>query len=91
MPTYQMQGLALAAQHNQRIANTGYASDHYFSMVHTPIPIKQAYEIPDAKKAVYGEWEKLFKLGAFMLETVTEEDTLKADALAQGETIHIGD
>ena len=39
-----------------------------YCMVHTPVPIKKALEMPKAKEAFEKEWTKLDKLPAWLKE-----------------------
>ena len=41
--------------HQDNIAPSGYVSEEYFSLVHTPISLKEASKIPKAMEALRGE------------------------------------
>jgi hypothetical protein len=80
----------LVRKHQDHIAEAGFASDAWFAMVHTPIPMKKALTIPDAKKAVNKEWKKLEELPAWDLTTVQPRAKVSAKAKREGKKIHFG-
>eukprot|EP00973_Karenia_brevis_P021401 2941807-Karenia_brevis.AAC.1 len=45
--------------HQDNIAPCGYVSSEWFALVHQPINLKHAKQIPDPVKALYDEWTKL--------------------------------
>jgi hypothetical protein len=47
------------SKHNDNIAMTGYASDHWFGLVHTPVSVQDAMRIPEGRAALEKEWTKL--------------------------------
>ena len=51
----------LDREHQSKISPKGHASEEYYALVHTPIPLKKAMQIPKAKQALDDEWEKLEK------------------------------
>ena len=67
------QGKPGAREHQDHISNAGYVSDEWFALVHTPIPMPKAMQIPDAKKAVDKEWLKLVTKRAWFLEQLNLE------------------
>jgi len=76
--------------HRDHTAPIGYVSTESYLLVHQPIPPKDFMKIPEAKKAVDAEWEKLTALGACDLSTVREFSEVKSQARAQGRTVHFG-
>ena len=49
----------LASTHREHTVSSGEVSNAWFAMVHTPLPIKKAMQIPAAKAALEKEWSKL--------------------------------
>lgn len=47
--------------HQQRVAPAGYQSRNFYAMVHKPIPLHKAKQIPKALAALEAEWTKLEK------------------------------
>ena len=45
--------------HEEKISEKGKSSMCHYGLVHAPIPIKKAMNIPEAKKAANEEWDKL--------------------------------
>ena len=76
--------------HRDHTAPAGYVSTESYLLVHQPIPPKEFMKIPEAKKAVDAEWEKLTSQGAWDLTTVREFSEVKSQARAQGRTVHFG-
>ena len=77
---------APARAHQDHIADAGFVSDHWFALIHTPIPIKEALRNPVAKKALAREWEKLDSMKAFRKGTVrprTEVEKKRSKGLYQ--------
>ena len=72
------------------ISSVGFASEEYWALVHTPISLRAASKIPDAVKALTGEWEKLENQIAWDLNSVRERADVIADAKAAGRTVHFG-
>ena len=58
--------------HQEHEASTGYVSNDWFALVHTPVPMSKVIKIPKAKKAVQDEWDKLPGLRAWLIETVSK-------------------
>ena len=56
--------------HRDHTAPVGYASTESYLLVHQPIPPKEFMKIPEAKKAVDAEWEKLTSQGAWDLSLI---------------------
>ena len=48
---------ALSRQHQDHISPKGLHSIDLFGLVHTPVPMKEAMNIPKAKAAVGAEWD----------------------------------
>ena len=76
--------------HQDHIADAGYSSTEYQAMVHTPICIKEALRIPDARAALEKEWKKLEDLGAWNYNTVKPRAEVEDRAYREGKTIHFG-
>jgi hypothetical protein len=76
--------------HQDHIAPAGFVSHEWFALVHTPVPMKEAFQIPAARKAVDDEWEKLGPRGrrAWVLESVQPKAKVIADAKKNGVTVH---
>ena len=55
---------------------SGYCSDVWYALVHTPIPIKQAFRIPNARKAVDKQLEKMTKTGAWDFRTFINREKM---------------
>ena len=73
-------------QHQDRISPKGYASETYFGLVHTPIPLKKALKIPKAREAIDAEWAKLESRPAWDLNGVRP----KAEVHRMKKTAHFG-
>jgi len=71
------QGQPGARGHQDHISEAGFVSDEGFALVHTPIPMPKAMQIPDAKQAVDKEWLKLVTKRAWLLETVQPRAKVK--------------
>ena len=76
--------------HQDRIATTSFASDDYYALIHTPIPIPKAMKIPKAKDAVDAEWKKLIDKKAWLVDTVREKKDVIREAREQGQTVRVG-
>ena len=63
----------IVTTHNESTATKGFSSDEQFAMVHAPIPIEKALKIPEAKKAMDKEWDKLDNLNSFNYGSVQEK------------------
>ena len=57
-------------EHQDNIASAGCLSEKLFNMVHAPIDIPKALQIPKAKEAVDKEWAKLDRKSAFDHDSV---------------------
>ena len=77
-------------EHQEHVAYSGEASEHYMAMVHTPIPMGQAMRIPAAKAAVEKEWKKLEDKNAWMLDTVKPRAEVIRDAKARSKRVYFG-
>ena len=76
--------------HQSRIAGAGSVSEEYFAMVHKPIPINKALQIPEAKAALDKEWNKLKDKKAWLVETVSEKRDIQEKAKREGKKVHFG-
>ena len=77
-------------EHQDRVAMKGYVSDEWYALVHTPIPLKQAYKNPKAKQAIDKEWDKLNGKKFVDYSTVKPRKEVEADAKRRGVTVHFG-
>jgi len=75
--------------HQERIASTGYTSEEYFNLIHTPVPMNKAMQIPQARAAVQLEWDKLVSKSAWILSSVRERADVMRD-LKDHEVAHFG-
>ena len=73
--------------HEDHIAASGYASEDYWAMVHTPIPIPRALTMPRAREALDKEWNKL-RGKAWREEDVRERDDVEREANLKGLEVH---
>ena len=74
------EGGALVAESKQKKAHQSKldylcdeASEEYYALIHTAIPDKKVFDIPGAKAAVDKEWDKLFRINAFDLDSVANK------------------
>ena len=81
---------ASGREHQDNIGMAGYVSDEWFALIHTPVPMAKALKIPDAKKAVDKEWDKLVTKGAWDLKSVRPKQDVIDEAIAKGKTVHFG-
>ena len=51
-------GQLVAERHQENVSMAGFVSSEWFLMVHTPLDIPKAKQIPDAANALEKEWEK---------------------------------
>lgn len=65
-------------------------SEEYYALIHTAIPDKKVYQIPEAKAAVDKEWDKLFKRGTFDLSSVGEKRDVVQRYKQKGGKVHFG-
>ena len=70
-------------KHFEKIAPVGTVSENYYALVHTPVDMKKAMQIPDAKKAVDKEWQKLIDKTAWDYDSVRP----KADVIAESKRL----
>ena len=61
-----------------------------YCMVHTPVSIKKALEMPKAKEALEKEWNKLEKLPAWLKDKVMAKAQVIANARKNGSKVHFG-
>ena len=69
---------------------TGDVVAEYFAMVHLPIPMKKAMNIPKAKQAVDKEWDALQQLEAWDLKGMKPKSQVIAEADKAGKSVHFG-
>jgi hypothetical protein len=77
-------------EHEEHFADVGSVSPEWLAMVHTPVKMEKAMRIPEAKKAVDAEWDKLANIPAYDLNSVCERDQVKARGIRSKVTIHFG-
>ena len=65
-------------------------SQTYFGLVHTPVDIHKAMQIPDAKKALVEEWTKLVTRGAWDVRKVRARAEVEKEAISAGKPAHFG-
>eukprot|EP00973_Karenia_brevis_P029865 4118618-Karenia_brevis.AAC.1 len=58
--------------HQDNVAPSGYVSSEWFALVHQPVSLKQAKQIPDAVKALDDKWTKLENRCTWYLDIVRE-------------------
>jgi len=76
--------------HQDHTSMRGYSSETFLGMVHTPVDIKKALQIPDARKALDAEWAKLVKRGAWDVRKVRPKAEVIAEARSTGVPAHFG-
>ena len=67
------------------------AEDVVPGMVTRQLPRAEVLSRQDALDAIRKEFDGIGKMGTWDLESVEEEDTIRAKAIAEGETIHLAD
>ena len=77
-------------KHFERIAPVGTVSDNYYALVHTPVDMKKAMQIPDAKKAVDKEWQKLIDKTAWDYDSVRPKADVVAESKRSKKKAHFG-
>ena len=61
-----------------------------FALVHMPVPMNKAMQIPEARKAVEKEWKKLEDKKAWLVDTVRSKQDVIREAKAKGKQVHFG-
>lgn len=80
-----------APSHEDHIAPKGASSVNYWAMVHTPISIKKALQIPKAKEALDKEWHKLMVTRKIWnLDSVVPRAAVIEWARRTGTKVHFG-
>ena len=74
----------------QQHLSTGDVVAEQFAMVHLPIPMKKAMQIPKAKDAVTKEWDALEKIEAWDLKGMKPKSQVIAEANKAGKSVHFG-
>ena len=77
-------------EHQDHVSTAGFVSGEWFALVHTPIPMKKAMNIPKAIEAVDAEWQKLADKKAWLLDTVQPKAKVEARSKATGVPVHFG-
>ena len=62
----------------------------YFTCVAEPINMSDALRIPAAREAIHKEWDKLAAQRCWLLESVTEQDEVRAAAIKSRKPVHFG-
>ena len=75
--------------HQENLAPAGYVSEEFWALVHTPIAIDKALQIPAAREALEKEWKKLEGRKAWLLNTVREYDEVESEARKGNRSVHI--
>jgi len=76
--------------HYERIAPVGTVSEDYYALVHTPVPMNKAMNIPDAKAAVDKEWKKLIDKTAWDYASVRAKAEVIAECKKKNKKAHFG-
>ena len=74
--------------HEDHIAGKGMNSLGHHNLVHKFSPMPKVMKIPDAKRAVDNEWEKLEKIPAWQLTKVRNKKEVIAEARNKGRKVH---
>ena len=78
-------------QHEERVSPAGVVSDSYFALIHTPVPIGKAKQIPEARAALQKERKKLEARNAWDLSSVRERKDVEAEVRnTRGGKVHFG-
>ena len=83
-------GTSADRNHQDHVATSGYCSNEWHALVHTPIPLKKAYESPRARAAIDAEHDKLNKKTAWDFTTVRAKADVIADAKKKGKRVNFG-
>ena len=76
--------------HQPKFTASGEFSEAWYAMVHTPVDVKKAYKIPEAKAAIDKESDKLLKMGAWDLSTVMPRKVVQERAKKSKNPTHFG-
>ena len=63
-------------------------SEEFWALVHTPISIDKALQIPAARQALEKEWKKLEGRKTWLLNSVREYDDAESEARAENRSVH---
>ena len=74
--------------HEDHTAERQFNSMSLESLVHKPIPVLQAMNIPDARTAADKEWDKLKNIPASQESKVARKQEVIDEAQKEGETVH---
>ena len=74
--------------HQENLAPAGYVSEEFWALVHTPIAIDKALQIPAAGEALEKEWKKLEGRKAWLLNSVREYDEVESEARKENRSVH---
>ena len=76
-------------QHLDHIAEKGYVGSFHYGLVHKPVSVQEAMEIPEAKAAVDKEWCKLIqKIIAWDVKKVRSKSEVIHQAKKDGKPVH---
>ena len=76
--------------HQDHTVPTGYASIDLLALVHLPIPIGKAMKIPEAKKAVDGEWSSHVQKKTWNVDRVRPKAEVITEAQKKNMSVHFG-
>ena len=65
-------------------------SEEFWALVHTPIAIDKALQIPAAREALEKEWKKLEGRKPWLLNSVREYDEVESEARKENRSVHLG-
>ena len=82
---------SVTREHQDHFACPGTVTPEYFALIHTPLSIGDAMRIPDAKKALMAEWDKLKAKRAWLPDTVCEREAVIGRARKENKTMHFGE
>ena len=76
--------------HQDHVSPKGFASEEWYALVHTPVPIPKAMLIPEAKAGLEKEWNKLEVKKAWNIDKVKPKAEVIAQAKRNGRPVHFG-
>ena len=72
----------MARPHQERVSPQGTHSVDFYGLIHAPI--HNYHQIPEAKQALEGEWEKLEKIPAWDMKGVRSKAEVRKNAQKTG-------
>jgi len=76
-------------KHTENVGTKG-VTEEFLAMIHQEIPLDKAMRIPDARKAVNREWDKLDDIKAWDFGSVASKWKVKKRAKDEKKVIHFG-